>query len=775
MANIAQSEQKTSSFAKKRLEEAGVTSDNNTITLTNPTNDFPKVDTIEHDVFSEDTEGNVQILYYTLDREPIIYEPKGTGKMSHINAKEKMYFQTRFKNPKGDSKYILPKGQPTYPFLPPPLLDKFEKEEPIETLILTEGAFKAFKGSTCGLDVVGLPSITCFRDGTTKRLHTDVERLMGKCQVKQLVILWDGDCRNISETDLDFGTDLTRRVFNFQNSAKAIYELAMKMELATPLSIRFVSVNSKHLEGQPKGLDDLLNAFPLQTEAIVQELTSENAPPQYFQSVLMENRLAQFYKFFAMHDEKAFYELHSEQIADKEFNFRGSRYQFDFDNGVLKLVSSAWSERILWVGDEYFEITDTVTNDSSIEKKLLKRDIANLKRRFGKDFYVTMHYYDGFCNVPSHFDYQQVVGNSYNRFAPFTHTAEEGDCTQSIEFIKHIFGQRMLEYNGQETPQYELGLDYLQLLITEPNQKLPVLILYSKENNTGKSLFGKWLQYIIGQNAVTVGNQAFESEFNEFWADKLLIICEETLLEKKAASEKIKAFSTADKVSVNPKGQKQYSIGFFGKFQFYSNNEKMLYMTKHDQRFWIQEVPIPKHDDPDLFERLKEEIPAFLHFLKNRTLVAKRESRMYFHQNWLKNALFFKTVRLNEPSHVQELRERLKEIFIDFEQTEILMTIQDINYEFFKEKLGRPYLQQILKDYLNVNLATNKDGTSKTMRYAYFMHELQLQSDEAVPSRKVQKVGRPYLFKRADFVPSDEDSLGNQAADAQMNPDGLPF
>lgn len=768
-------EQKTSDFARKRLEEAGVTAANNRITLTNPTEDFPKIGTIDHDIFTEDSEGNVKILYYTLDREPIIYEQKGGGVMSHINAKEKMYFQTRLKTPKGDSKYILPKGQPTYPFLPPILLDKFEKAETIETLILTEGAFKAFKGATCGLDVVGLPSITCFRDGTTKRLHNDIERLVEKCPIKQLVILWDGDCRNISETDLDFGSDLTRRPFGFQNSAKAIYELAMKMELAEPLTIRFVSVNSKHLEGQPKGLDDLLNAFPAETEAIMRELTNENAPPQYFQSVLMENRLVQFYKFFALHDEKAFYDLHSEQIADKIFNFRGSRYQFDFDNGALKLVSSAWSERILWVGDEFFELTDTIASDSSVERKLLKRDIANLKRRFGKDFHEKMHYYDGFCNVPSHFDYQQVVGNHYNRYTPFTHTTEAGDCTQSIEFVKHIFGERVVEHNGQQTPQYELGLDYLQLLITEPNQKLPVLILYSKENNTGKSLFGKWQQYILGQNAVTVGNQAFESEFNEFWADKLLIICEETLLEKKAASEKIKAFSTADKVSVNPKGQKQFTLDFFGKFQFYSNNEKMLYMTKHDERFWIQEVPIPKHDDPDLFERLKEEIPAFLHFLKNRTLVAKREKRMYFHTNWLKNALFFKTVRLNEPSHVQELRERLKEIFLDFEQKEILMTIQDIDHEFFKDKLGRTYLQKLLKDFLNVSLAANREGAVKPMRYTYFMPELQLQSDAEMPHRKVSQIGRPYLFKRSDFVPSDEDPLSCQTSDAQIIPDGLPF
>jgi hypothetical protein len=460
-----------------------------------------------------------------------------------------------------------------------------------------------------------------------------------------------------------------------------------------------------------------------------------------------------------MHNEQAFYHLHSKRIGDTIFNFRSNRYQYDFENATLSLVSSAWSENVLWIGDEYFELINAVVSDGSTEKRLIKREVSTLKRRFGKGFHEAIHYYDGFCNVPSHFDYQPVIGNHYNRYAPFKHTAFEGDCTTTLDFIKHIFGQQLAEHNGQQTPQYELGLDYLQLLITQPTQKLPVLILYSKDNNTGKSLFGKWLQYLFGQNAVTVGNQAFESEFNEFWADKLLIVCEETLLEKKAASEKIKAFSTADKVSVNPKGQKQFTIDFFGKFQFYSNNEKMLYMTKYDQRFWILEIPIPPTDNPDLLDCLKEETPAFLQFIKHRRMAVKRESRMYFHANWLKTPSFYRTVRLNEPSHAQELRERLKESFLDFGQSEIRMAIQDINEEFFKGKLERTYLQKLLKDFLNVSLAVNKEGKSPTMRYSYFVHTLTLDNDETVPRREEKRVGRPYLFKRSDFVSREDDDF----------------
>lgn len=778
MANIDEKEQDSNSFAQNRMREAGVTPENNRIILTNPNDDFPKVGTIEKNIFSEDSEGNIKILYYTLDKEPIIFEHKGTGKTSQINATERLYYQTRLKQPKGDAKYHLPKGQPTYPFIPPLLIDKIHKGEQIETLILTEGAFKAFKGATCGLDVIGLPSITCFRDKATKRLLRDVEQVIEKGRVKKLIILWDGDCRNISESDLDFGNDLTRRPFNFQNSAKAIYDLALKIKLEVPLSIQFSCINSEYLEGKPKGLDDLLNAFPNDVESIVKELTMDcDDKLQFFQTVQMGEGLSLFYKFFSLHDEKVFYELHSSLLDSKQFNFRGTHYQYDFEKGELCLIASAWSKRILWVGDEFFEIVDSVDSESIVEKKLIKRDVSTLKRRFGKDFHEKIHYYDGFCNVPSHFEYQQVVMNHYNRYAPFLHVPLQGDCSVSIEFIKHIFGTHIIEHNGQQIPQNELGLDYLQLIIKQPNQKLPVLILYSKENNTGKSLFGKWLRHILGQNAVTVGNQAFESEFNDFWADKLLIICEETLLEKKAASEKIKAFSTANKVPVNPKGQKQFSLDFFGKFQFYSNNEKMIYMTKHDQRFWIQEIPVPKHDDPDLFEKLIEEVPAFLDFINNRQMATQRESRMYFHSNWLKNRLFLRTVRLNEPSHAQELRERLKEMFLDFEEIEIRMTIQDINQEFFNSKLERTYLQKMLKEYLNATVGTNKTGELKPIRYHYYLQDSLMDSmqNDSIPKRKIEKVGRPYVFKRLDFVPLDEDPLENIHSDVQNRPNDIPF
>lgn len=751
------------SYYEIRMSELGVNDSNNFIEVNDPEADFPRIATYSKPIFSEDSDGNIQILYYTLDRELITYIQKGEGKTANINAKDRHYFQTRLKNPVGDKKYVLPKGQSTYPFLPLSIVEKWERKETIETLIITEGAFKAFIGAMLGLNIVGLPSITCYKNKETGRLHTDIERLIQDCKVKNLVILWDGDCLNISESDLDLTLELTHRPLNFINAAKAIQDLAKHVEVEDPLSIFFAHINSAMIPNNPKGLDDLLIECTEQKEAILTELEQlSEKQTHFFKFINITHSVSLLYNYFKLNEVHVFYNHHADKIAHKLFRFKGCLYQFSDTQGELTLVKSEWSNKIFWIGDEFFELVNKIDSKGIERQELIKREYTTLKRRFGRNFETKLHYYDGFCNVPSHFDYQQVVNNLYNLYSPFIHETQEGDYRQTLEFIKHIFGTKVIEYNGKEIPLYEIGLDYLQLLLMLPTQKLPVLILYSKFNNTGKSLFGKWQNHLFQANAVFVGNNVFESDFNEYWADKLLIICEETLLEKKAATEKIKAFSTADVVPVNPKGQKQYRIDFFGKFQFYSNNEKMIYLTKFDQRFWIVEVPTPKHDDPDLLQKMKDEVPAFLYFIKNRTLVTQRESRMHFKADLLKNDLFYKTVRLNEPSQAQELRGYVREIFLDFGQDEIYMTIKDINREFFKDKLSQTYLQKILQDYINVYNAKDEKGKSKLMRYEYAVHDtLLIENTTTIPKRMVSNVGRPYIFKRADFLSKDEDDRGD--------------
>jgi hypothetical protein len=110
---------------------------------------------------------------------------------------------------------------------------------------------------------------------------------------------------------------------------------------------------------------------------------------------------------------------------------------------------------------------------------------------------------------------------------------------------------------------------------------------------------------MLRDNCIFVGNSDLQSDFNEIYADKLLVICEETSLERHKDAERIKNMSTAKEMTINPKGQKQYTIDFFAKFQFYSNKRRMVYVTRHDDRYWILKIKsIPKSQlDPTIPEK----------------------------------------------------------------------------------------------------------------------------------------------------------------------------
>jgi len=65
--------------------------------------------------------------------------------------------------------------------------------------------------------------------------------------------------------------------------------------------------------------------------------------------------------------------------------------------------------------------------------------------------------------------------------------------------------------------QIELGLDYLQILFTQPTQMLLILLLVSNERNTGKTTFLSFLKMIFGKNATFNTNEDFRSQFNADW------------------------------------------------------------------------------------------------------------------------------------------------------------------------------------------------------------------------------------------------------------------
>ena len=259
-------------------------------------------------------------------------------------------------------------------------------------------------------------------------------------------------------------------------------------------------------------------------------------------------------------------------------------------------------------------------NGECIKKRVLWNN-ETLRQDYGKDYIGTVPKFDGFCTVPDHVNYQPIVRDKFlNRYEQIDHKPKQGEfpCIQSL--VKHIFGE-----------QYELGMDYLQLLYLQPVQKLPVLLLVSEERNTGKSTFLNFLKALFQDNVTFNTNEDFRSQFNSDWAGKLLIMVDEVLLNRREDSERLKNLSTTLSYKVEAKGKDRDEISFFAKFVLCSNNEYLpVIIDAGETRYWVRKISHLEKDDTNFLQKLKDEIPAFLYHLLHRVLTTQKESRMWF-------------------------------------------------------------------------------------------------------------------------------------------------
>ena len=187
------------------------------------------------------------------------------------------------------------------------------------------------------------------------------------------------------------------------------------------------------------------------------------------------------------------------------------------------------NDEFIRVGTTYYKIVDQPLVNGDTVKRRIPWNIEALRQDYGKNYIADIPKFDGFCTVPNHLDYHREIGTFYNLYERITHKLEAGTFPRIKSLMEHIFGE-----------QYELGMDYLQILYEKPTQKLPVLLLVSTERNTGKTSFLNFLKLIFQDNVTFNTNEDFRSQFNADWAGKLLILVDEVLLSRKEDSERLK-------------------------------------------------------------------------------------------------------------------------------------------------------------------------------------------------------------------------------------------
>ena len=325
-------------------------------------------------------------------------------------------------------------------------------------------------------------------------------------------------------------------------------------------------------------------------------------------------------------------------------------------------------EKFIRVGTTLYKIVNQPRINGGFAKKRIVWNNETLRQDYGKDFIATVPKYDGFCTVPNHVDYQPVVDKFLNLYEPIGHQPKEGEFPHIESLIRHIFRE-----------QYELGMDYLQLLYLQPVQKLPILLMVSEERNTGKSTFLNFLKAVFQNNVTFNTNEDFRSQFNADWTGKLLIVVDEVLLNRREDSERLKNLSTTLSYKVEAKGKDRDEISFFAKFVLCSNNELLpVIIDVGETRYWVRKIERLKSDDTDFLQKLKAETPAFLYFLQHRTLSTKKESRMWFVPKLTFTPALQRIIRSNRNKVELEMSELCLEVMDQMVVAELSFCINDM-------------------------------------------------------------------------------------------------
>ena len=394
-------------------------------------------------------------------------------------------------------------------------------------------------------------------------------------------------------------------------------------------------------------------------------------------------------------------------------------------------VTPPAEDRFERIGTTYYKIVRQPNAAGQLIERSIPWTIEAIRQDYGKDFLANVPKYDGFCCVPSHLDYQPVIGNFKNKYSPLSHIPTEGEwqCIESL--VRHIFGD-----------QYDFGLDYLQILYTLPLQKLPILLLVSEERNTGKSTFLNFLKLLFEANVTFNTNENFRSQFNDDWNGKLVIVVDEVLLNKREDSERLKNLSTTRNYKMEAKGRDREEVSFFAKFVLCSNNEYLpVVIDPGETRYWVRKIPKLTTDDTTFLEKIRYEIPAFLHALTYRQLSTAEESRMWFAPGLIDTDALQKIIRANRNRVELELAELLLDIMASMHVDTVNFCFNDILnlFDYQRVKTDRTALRKVVQDCWKLRPAPN------SLSYTTYQIGVSVSEPAYVETRKV---GRFYTVTR---------------------------
>lgn len=305
--------------------------------------------------------------------------------------------------------------------------------------------------------------------------------------------------------------------------------------------------------------------------------------------------------------------------AQEQERLRAEPKPLQINQNEVADVNQGGLANYIRVGTKYYRPTD---------KDILLWSKDTIKDDFGARALNNplLRKFIGFANEPNYLERVEFVNRNengqtvsyYNKFFYPNWELKKGEFPTIMKLLKKVFV-------GESEDQLEIGLDWIQLMITQPKQKLRSLVLVGP-SETGKDTFMEWLCDIVGSNGVILGGQELESQYNTIWAGKHLVCLNEVNydIHDKKTKEKLKDILTAKHLTVEGKGDNRYQIENHNKVVMATNNMyDFMQISSTENRFHVREMTSLKDEDKDsnFKTKLTQESPHFLYWIiKERQL-----------------------------------------------------------------------------------------------------------------------------------------------------------
>ena len=339
--------------------------------------------------------------------------------------------------------------------------------------------------------------------------------------------------------------------------------------------------------------------------------------------------------------DKEDYNRKNEALLSKEYSFDAIEDEVidaDYDNEL---------HRYMLIGNDIYMLVNRQLKPVTLQRFTINHSKLALR---------TVNRYVDFITEPGYINFQPIVNRHYNQFKLPTWRAKQGNWSTIEHYLRHIAGD-----------QYEMMLDYLQISLIDPKQKLPILILMSYEKNTGKTTFLELLKALYGDNIASPTPKQFELEWNSHWINEHFIFIDEAerLEKQEDVASKLKRLCYSMTAEHIRKGRNTDYIPFNGRFVITSNQASgFIEIDEHDDRWWILNVPKRKGEfDNKYIDKIKSEISAFAYFIMNRQLSTENEGRGWFAPQLLKTVALEAIIAINKPKIETDLSHLFTEWF----------------------------------------------------------------------------------------------------------------